>query len=346
MKLNKSLLSLIITAITFGIVTNACSSKKSSDSVPTNKKEIIDQFIAGTLDPSYVPALFWGHFPGDQKLGEGAVQAHMTLFRKGGADILKIQNEKPMPRVDDLTMETPLVPEDHYRPVLELIKEIVSQVGDSVFVMPTILSTHQLALQAFGYERLCQYAVERPEAYKRMLDSYTQAIIWLLRECKAAGVEAFFTATQGGEKKFYELKVPGGFFETYIRPYDLQVMEEAAKGTKFTMLHICDWEGAMDDLTRYLDYPGKIVNVPLSIDGKPLTPSDTYKLFGRPVLGGFNRQAEIGKASPEVIAEMTRQIIANGPRGHLMVGADCSVPSPLENTPNIHAAISTAHGVE
>ncbi|MBR6978347.1 MAG: hypothetical protein IKH88_00750, partial [Prevotella sp.] len=102
--------------------------------------------------------------------------------------------------------------------------------------------------------------------------------------------------------------------------------------------------GAMDDLTRYLDYPGKIVNVPLTIDGKPLSLNDTYKLFGRPVLGGFNRKTEIGKASPEKIVEMTRQIIANGPRGHFMIGADCSVPSPLDITANIHAAVSTAHG--
>jgi hypothetical protein len=52
----------------------------------------------------------------------------------------------------------------------------------------------------------------------------------------------------------------------------------------------------------------------------------------------------IGKASPEKIAEMTRQIIANGPHGHLIIGADCSVPSPLDITANIHAAVSTAHG--
>ena len=249
-----------------------------------------------------------------------------------------------MPRVQDLTMDTPLVPEDYYRPTLELIKEILSYVGNDVYVMPTILSTHQVARQGFGDDRLTVYAVERPEAYKRMLDSYTKAILWYIREYKAAGVEAFFTATQGGEKKFYELKVPGGFFETYIRPYDLQVMGEANKDTKLTILHICDWEGAMDDLTRYLDYPGKIVNVPLTIDGKPLSLNDTYKLFGRPVLGGFNRKTEIGKASPEKIVEMTRQIIANGPRGHLMIGADCSVPSPLDITANIHAAVSTAHG--
>jgi uroporphyrinogen decarboxylase len=100
----------------------------------------------------------------------------------------------------------------------------------------------------------------------------------------------------------------------------------------------------MDDLTRYLEYPGKMVNLPLNIDGKPLTTVDSYKLFNRPVVGGFNRKAEIGKAAPEVIAEMTRQIIADGPHGHLMVSADCSIPSPLDNIPNVKAVTSTAHG--
>ena len=317
MKRVRIIITLIIAAITFGIVANACSSKKEGGKVPTNKKEIIDQFVAGTLDPSYVPVLFWGHFGKDQKLGEGAVEAHLSLYEQGGCDILKVQNEKPMPRIEDLTMESPLVPEDHYRPVLDVIKEIVDKKGNEVYVMPTILSTHQVALQAFGYEGVCKYAVERPEAYKRMLDNYTAAILWFIRECKAAGVESFFCATQGGEKKFYELNVPGGFFETYIKPYDL---------------------------TRYLDYPGKMVNLPLNIDGKPLTTVDSYKLFNRPVVGGFNRKAEIGKAAPEVIAEMTRQIIADGPRGHLMVSADCSIPSPLENIPNVKAVTTTAHG--
>ena len=216
----------------------AYGQQPSVRNIPADKKEIIDRFIAGTLDPSYTPALFFGHFGNGKKLGEGALKAHLSLFLKGGADILKVQTEQPMPRVQDLTMETPLVPEDYYRPTLELIKDILSYVGSDVYVMPTILSTHQVARQGFGDNRLPIYAVERPEAYKRMLDSYTKAILWFIRECKAAGVEAFFTATQGGEKKFYELKVPKGFFETYIKPYDLQVMGEANKDTKIAILFI------------------------------------------------------------------------------------------------------------
>ena len=182
------MLAIAIAALSFGMVMSACSSKKEGGKVPTNKKEIIDQFVAGTLDPSYVPVLFWGHFGKDQKLGEGAVEAHLSLYEQGGCDILKVQTEKPMPRIEDLTMESPLVPEDHYQPVLDVIKEIVAKKGNEVYVMPTILSTHQVALQAFGYEGVCKYAVERPEAYKRMLDNYTAAILWFIRECKAAGV--------------------------------------------------------------------------------------------------------------------------------------------------------------
>ena len=323
---------------------SSCCSRNAADGIPADKKEVIDRFLAGTLDPSYTPALFFGHFGSGQKTGEGAVQAHLSLFLKGGADILKIQTEQPMPYVEDLTMDTPLVPEDWYRPTVEVVKEVLSYVGKDIYVMPTILSTHQVARQGFGDDRLPVWAVERPEAYRRMLDSYTKAILWYIRECKAAGVEAFFTATQGGEMKFYDLDVPGGFYETFIRPYDLEVMGEANKDTRLTILHICDWEGPMDDLTRYLDYPGKVVNVPLTIDGKSLSLSETCALFGRPVLGGFDRKAEIGKASPETVAEMARKIIAEGPRGKMILGADCSVPSPLNNVDNIHAAVSAAHG--
>ena len=341
MKLTKLFFSLAVCAATLFV---SCAPKQASDPIPADKKEIMDRFVAGTLDPSYVPALFFGHFGGDQKLGEGAVKAHLSLFLKGGADMLKIQTEQPMPYVEDLTMDTPLVPEDWYAPTVEVIKEVLSYVGKDVYVMPTILSTHQVARQGFGDDRLPGWSVERPEAYKRMLDSYTKAILWYIRECKKIGVEAFFTATQGGEQKFYDLKVPGGFFETMIKPYDMEVMTEANKDTKITILHICDWEGPMDDLTRYLDYPGKIVNVPLKIADEPLTLTKTYEMFGRPVLGGFNRKAEIGKESPEKIAAMTREIIANGPKGHLMIGADCSVPSPLDIADNVHAAVSAAHG--
>ena len=147
--------------------------------------------------------------------------------------------------------------------------------------------------------------------------------------------------TQGGETKFYE--VPG-FYETFIRPYDLAVMNECCKDTKMNILHICDWEGTYDDLTRFADYPGQIVNTPMVVDGKPFSLADAVKLFGRPVLGGFNRQTEILSEPAETIAAMTKDILSKGPAGKIMIGADCTVSSAPHA--NLQAAVSTAHGAK
>ena len=310
--------------------------------VPTDKKEIMDRFVAGTLPASYAPAAFFVHFANDQKVGEAAVQAHLDYFREVNPDILKVQFEQFAPRIRELEVRGDWMPEDYYRPTVEIIRRLVEEAGDEAYVLPTVYSTFQVTTQSLGARRIVEAAKENPEALKSVLECYTRALIWFVKECKAAGIQGFYTPTQGGETKFYE--VPG-FYETFIRPYDLAVMNECNKDTKLNILHICDWEGTYDDLTRFADYPGQIVNTPMVVDGKPFSLADASKLFGgRPVLGGFNRQTEILSAPAETIAQMTKDILAGGPRGKVMIGADCTVSSaPHEN---LQAAVSTAHGLK
>ena len=92
-----------------------------------------------------------------------------------------------------------------------------------------------------------------------------------MKACKQIGVDGFYTPTQGGEQKFYE--VPN-FFETFVKPYDLKVMQECNTNTKLNILHICDYEGSYDDLTRFISYPGQIVNAPIEVNGKPFRGDD------------------------------------------------------------------------
>ncbi len=118
-------------------------------------------------------------------------------------------------------------------------------------------------------------------------------------------------------------------------------MGEANNGTKMNILHICDWEGTYDDLAKFADYPGQIVNTPMVIDGQPFSLEDGVKLFKRPVLGGFNRQTEILSAPESQIAAMVKDILATGPKGKVMIGADCTVSeAPIGN---IQTAVYTAH---
>ncbi len=88
-------LGLLLLTIFAATIFTAYGQQQPINSIPADKKEIIDRFLAGTLDPSYTPALFFGHFGNGKKLGEGALKAHLSLFLKGGADILKVQTEHP-----------------------------------------------------------------------------------------------------------------------------------------------------------------------------------------------------------------------------------------------------------
>lgn len=99
------------------------------------------------------------------------------------------------------------------------------------------------------------YAQTEPERVKKALEYFTEAIIRYVIACKNIGVDGFYTPTQGGESKFYIIP---GFFETFVKPYDIRVMQECNDGTLFNILHICDYEGKYDDLTRFVSYPGQI----------------------------------------------------------------------------------------
>lgn len=269
------------------------------------------------------------------------MEAHLKYFRDTDMDIMKIQFEQTVPRIESLDEEvSEYIPEDFYRPTLEIIMKIREKVGDEAYVLPTLYSVFQIARQSLGDRRIMDAARNQPERLKAVLGSYEKALLWLVRECKAAGIEGFYTCTQGGEMKFYEIP---GFFETFVKPYDLSVMQACNLDTKLNILHICNWEGAFDDLTRFTDYPGQIVNTPNDLNGTPFTLEDGIRLFGRPVLGGFDRKGEINTASEAEVAEMARAILESNPKGRVMVGADCTVSSaPLAN---IGAAVAAAHGV-
>lgn len=343
--------------------------------IPENKKAIMDAFVAGTLDPSYVPAAFFAHFPGP-KVGEGAVRSHLDFYLKGNADILKVQFEQFVPRIAEPEKEetwaaigspaeslstvtgnaettepggtvtaepgsacSSLIPEDFYRPTLELVSGIQAIAGQDVYVLPTIYSPYQVALHALGESGIREAANNHPDGFKRLLDCYAASLQWLVRECVAVGIEGFYMTCQGGEMKYYDIP---DFYGRFVRPSDLSVMNCCAELAHMNILHICDWEGVYDDLTRYADYPGQIVNTPIDLNGTRFTLEDGVALFGgRPVLGGLERKGIILSGSAADVAAAASRAIADGPRGKMMLGAECTVSdAPMAN---IHAAILTAH---
>lgn len=337
----KSVFKCFLAIAICAVVAGSCTSSKGN--FPSNKKEVMDQFVAGTLDPSYVPAAFFIHFGRGKTVGEAAVQAQLEYLVASDMDILKVQFEQYVPRIRGLDTDEgwenfQAIPEDYYRPTFEIINRLQQVAGRNIYVLPTIYSTFQVATQGLGPNNIVEGFKNHPDALKKILDNYTDALIWLIKECKAAGIEGFYLPTQGGEDKFNEY---AGFFDTVVKPYDLKVMGEANKDTKMNIMHICDWEGTYESLARFADYPGQIVNTPLVVNGQPFTLEDGINLFKRPVLGGLDRQKEIIHSSEAEIAKLVDEVLANAPKGKVMLGAECTVSeAPLGN---IQTAVYTAH---
>lgn len=295
------------------------------------------------MSPDYVPAAFFVHFGREQKQGEAAVNAHLQFLLKTNADVLKVQFEQYQPRIQHLDRQETWdsigpIAEDFYRPTLEIIRQLQDCVGLDVYVMPTVYSAYQVARQSLRDENIARAAVERPNDLKRVMGYYQKALMWFVRECKKAGIEAFYMPTQGGEMKYNAID---GFFDHIIKPFDQELMRLCQQNARFTILHICDWEGTYDDLSKFKDYPGDIVNTPLILNGTPFTLNDAEKLFRRPVFGGLKKEETIIKGTVDEVRQEVNNLLNKAPRGRTMLGADCTVSAaPIIN---IYTAVSTAH---
>lgn len=322
-----------------------CIATLATAQTPTNKREVMQQFFNGTLDKSYVPSAFFIHFGKDAKIGENAINAHLRYFLSTGMDFVKIQFEQGYGRIkiekaEDWDKIRPL-PNDFFAPTLNVVKGIYDIAGTDAMVLPTVYSPFQMLIQTVGAKTVVAYADKEPERIKQALEYFTDALIGYVKACKQIGVDGFYTPTQGGEQKFYE--VPG-FFDTFVKPYDLKVMKECNTDTKLNILHICDYEGSYDDLTRFTSYPGQIVNAPIEVNGKPFSLKDCERLFKRPVMGGLYRKGTILEGSKEQVAKEVKTLKHDLAGKRFILGADCTV---LPKTPmdNIRTAIQTSHHI-
>jgi uroporphyrinogen decarboxylase len=135
-------------------------------------------------------------------------------------------------------------------------------------------------------------------------------------------------------------------FEKHIKPVDLEVMNEIDESFEFNILHICDYHeeyGSYGDLTPFLEYPGRVVNVSTQIGGKQLTPSKISEIFNRPYMGGMNRLGPIAGGTKGDIRSASKSVLEDAPAGFIL-GADCTIPgdSPWEN---LKIAIHEAHAM-
>ena len=308
-----------------------------------NKRDLMLGLLDETGDASYVPAAFFLHFGAQYHTGRAAIEKHLEYFKYTGMDFVKIQYEKSFPHIAEIVKPSdwakmPRYGRDFYEEQLQVIGGLVEAAKKDALVIVTLYSPFMCAGHTTSHAIMTDHLNHDPEPVRRGLEIITDSLMEFVNACIDLGVDGFYHSTQGGEAGHFEHKET---FERYIKPYDLLLMEEINRRCPFNILHVCDYALPYDDFSPFLDYPGHIINCPLSLGDTTLTPTEAARMFKRPFMGGLERKGELATGTPEQIAETVEAILRDAP-DRFILGADCTVPSET-SWDNLKAAIDTAH---
>lgn len=300
-----------------------------------NKKEV-----------DHVPVAFWFHFSGEEALGDACVQAHLKYYRETDLDFVKIMCDNyfpyPLPQIKQVSDWKTLKPFTAEHPFIreqvERAKAIVAEIGQERCVFYNVFapfSSLRFGAEAIGVSdaAVMAYIREDKNAVMAALDVIAQSNA-LLAELliTEAGCDGVYYCVQGGE---YDRFLPEEYKEI-ITPSDLYVLEHANRFSENNIIHMCGWAGNQNQLGIWQDYPAKVVNWAVYVEGMSLE-DGRYFMDGRTALGGFEthwdeqiQQGIMYTGTKEEVQQYTKDLILNHGKTGLMLGGDCTIDAKID----------------
>lgn len=308
-----------------------------------NKREAVLNLLETRTAPEYIPAAFFLHFDPTCHIGQAAVDKHLEFFRYTGMDFVKIQYERKFPHIPEIKTpddwaKMPEYPLDFYAEPLRVVEGLVKAAKKDALVILTLYSPFMFAAQTTSYDLITQHIKSDSEKVKLGMRTITNSVMRFVQECIRLGLDGFYTSTQGGEAARFSDPL---LFDTCIRPYDLELMEEINRKCLFNILHVCDYQLPYASISRYADYPGQVVNASLELTGGRISAKDVARLYERPFMGGMDRLGVLAKGTPADVRKAAEAVLQDAPE-RFILAADCTVPADT-NWDNLKTAIDTAH---
>lgn len=294
----------------------------------------------------HVPVGFWFHFSGEEALGQPNVDAHLRYYRETDLDFLKVMCDgyfvypmEPVKSAADWNLLSPL-PEDHpfIREQVERAKAIVSGIGGERCVFYNVFAPFSslrfgAAANGLSDSTVMAHLREDPRAVMHALDAVAQTNALLAEKLiSEAGCDGVYYCVQGGETT----RFTPGEYRRFIRPSDLYVLERANRFSDNNILHMCGWAGDRNQLALWQDYPAKVVNWAVHVEGMSLA-KGRFFFGGRTVLGGYqtlwdsqSRHGLLYTGTREELQAYTRNLILSYGKMGLMLGGDCTIDSKID----------------
>lgn len=294
----------------------------------------------------HVPVGFWFHFDGEEASGEACVKAHLKYYRETDLDFVKIMCDGffpyPLPEIHDSADWKKMEPlkSDHpfIRGQVERAKAIVDDIGKERCVFYNVFAPFSSIRfgakeQEITDQEVMKYIWENKNAVMYALDVIAQTNA-LLAELliTEAGCDGVYYCVQGGG---YDRFTPEEY-KNIIGPSDLYVLEHANRFSENNIIHMCGFDGIKNRLSLWKEYPAKVVNWAVHVEGMDLE-EGRYFINGRTSLGGFEthwdantQQGIIYTGTKEELQEYTRNMILSHGKIGLMLGGDCTVDSRID----------------
>jgi len=294
---------------------------------------------------------FWHHFKDSCKYGHASIQAHVEFFQHTDADILKVMNEHTY-RIDcsiekssDWKKVNPSsFDASPYPQYIEEFKALKKALPKDV---PLFATVHGVLVSAYHatelpgnfsnpHNMVSRHLKQDPSSVAVGLQAIAETLILLCQQLVKAGADGIYYAALGGESYRFERSL----FETYVKPYDKQVIDSINDLKAKSILHICKdqvvlpmYQGIQADIVNWAVHESEYS---LS-DGRILFPEAT-------LLGGFDdRSGVLVEGSEAEIEQEVEAIVAEAGRKRFIIGADCTLPTDIElwrlNAARSHAAL-------
>lgn len=313
-----------------------------------NKRDAVLDLLDSSKDQEYIPAGFFLHFDEVYHKGQAAIDKHIEFFRYTGMDFVKIQYEAVFPPNPDIKepkdwANIPFFKKDFYQNQLDIAKGLVKAAKDEALVIMTLYSPFMMTqFTTQNLELISGHIKEDPGKFNKGMEIITDSLMIFVKECIRLGVDGFYTSTQGYEG-FRSLGTEP--FSECIKPFDLALMKEIDRSCIFNILHICDYVGEYGDLSPFPDYPGHVINFGHRLGSKDVSGKEISRIFGRPFMGGLDRNGVMATGSEDDIRKSVEEVLANKP-DKFILGADCTLPGEIDQKTlwkNAKTAISAAH---
>ncbi|MBO6039028.1 MAG: hypothetical protein J6P17_03625 [Acidaminococcaceae bacterium] len=317
-----------------------------------NKRELVEAALHNK-PVDRVPVGFWFHFLEDQRntdavsdpaLEEQNLAGHKRFIESWHPDFVKIMTDgffqypnpavaKPIQSIKESADIRPLGKDSPWfiRQVA-FAKKLSDAYGKDIklfynlFAPPRTLNFVQA--KAGGQDDLTVFLKEDPATLKKVLDviavDYAALAEALIRD---GGVDGIYLSVNNINKD----TVAEADYQAYVAPSEIAVLEGANRANPENILHICGYEGVLNHLEWYKDYPFLAVNWAAHLEGVSL--AEGKKLFGgRAVIGGFGQTDKdvIYVGTKAEIEQETERLLREAGTVGVILGADCTVPRDID----------------